>query len=258
MYYTYFGKTETVTYEYVAVAKKDIKKSVEGSGKVVSLSELSIQQLQNSGKVTAVYVKPGGLVKQGQILATMDSRQAAIQLAQAKASYDKVVNGSTKEEMAITNQSVVNAKQSYEITKQQQDTAVASAKRTLLNTSTAPVPLYDSRIQENTPTIFCSYLCTDEDEYKITFSTTDYFAVSSNKFNGQVRISSVPQALGDCGLYISVDMTKSYANGEWKVSLPSKVSASYATNLNNYNNALLAREQAIIKTPLTLRLPMPS
>jgi RND family efflux transporter MFP subunit len=70
--------------------------------------------------------------------------------------------------------------------------------------------------------------------------------VSSNKFNGQVRISSVPQALGDCGLYISVDMTKSYANGEWKVSLPSKVSASYATNLNNYNNALLAREQAII------------
>jgi multidrug efflux pump subunit AcrA (membrane-fusion protein) len=137
VYYTYFGKTETVTYEYVAVAKKDIKKSVEGSGKVVSLSELSIQQLQNSGKVTAVYVKPGDFVKQGQILATMDNRQAAIQLAQAKASYDKVVNGSTKEEMAITNQSVVNAKQSYEITKQQQDTAVASAKRTLLNTSTA-------------------------------------------------------------------------------------------------------------------------
>ncbi len=252
VYYSYFGKTTTATYEYVAVAKKDIKRTVEGSGKVVSVSELSIQQLQNSGKVTAVYVKPGDFVKKDQIIATMDNRQAAIQLAQSRASYDKIVNGSTKEEMAITEQSVKNAKQSYEITRQQQDTAVASAKRTLLNTSTTPIPLYDSRIQPNVPTISGSYLCTDEEEYKISFSTNDYFSVSSNKFNGQVRISSVPQALGDCGLYISVDMTKDYSNGEWKVTLPNKISTSYSSNLNAYNNALLAREQALINAQTSI------
>lgn len=245
-YYSYFYKSTPTTYEYAIAAKKDIKKTVEGSGKVVSVSELTIQQLQNAGKVTAVYVKPGDFVKQGQIIATLDNRQALIQLQQAKASYDKVVNGATKEDLAITNQSVTNAKQSYDITKQQQDTAVANAKRTLLNTSVSAVAVYDSRIQPNTPTVSGSYTCTDDEEYIIRSVMSSYVSVSSKQFNDQVIISSVPQALGNCGLFLSFDPTKDYSNGEWKITLPNKISSSYSANLASYNNALIARDQAML------------
>jgi HlyD family secretion protein len=246
VYYKYFYNSKEVSYEYAKVIRKDIKKTVEGSGKVVSLSELQIQQLQNTGKVTGVYVKPGDYVKSGQIIATLDNRQAAIQLAQAKATYDKIVNGGTKEELDISKQSVSNAKLSYEIIKQQQDSAVLTAKRNLLNTSILAMPLYDSRIQANSPTVTGSYICSEEDEYLIRFSQADYVTVTSKHFVGLVRISSVPQALGDCGLYLTFDSTKDYSNGEWRISLPSKMSSSYGVYLNAYLNAISAREQALL------------
>ncbi len=248
-YYSYFGKTTATTYEYATASVKTIKKTVEGSGKVVSVSELTIQQLQNAGKVTAVYVKPGDYVKKDQIIATLDNRQASIQLQQAQASYDKIVNGSTREEMAITNQAVTNAKQSYEITKQQQDTAVANAKRTLLNTSIAAVPVVDGRIQSNIPTVSGSYTCTDETEYSIDSYLSGYVNVSGV---GQVIMSSVPQPLGNCGLYISFDQSKDYSNGAWKISIPNKISLNYANNLSAYNNALQAREQALANSQTSI------
>ncbi len=241
--YAYLGPTTETTYEYATAVKKDIKKTVEGSGKVVSVSELDIQQL-SGGKVTSVLVKPGDYVKKDQVIATLDNRQAAIQLAQAKASYDKVINGgNTQEDLAIAKQSVINAKQSYDIVVQQQDTTVANAKRTLLNTSIAAVPVYDSRVQENIPTITGSYTCNEEVEYDIKYASNDI--VSVNTGNGQIRLTSVPQPLGDCGLFISFDVSESYANGQWKVILPNKQASSYSSNLNAYNNAIQAKEIAL-------------
>lgn len=243
IYYAFLRAETPATFEYATVTKKDIKKTVEGSGKVVSVSELDIQQLQSGGKVTAVYVKPGDFVKKGQVIATLDNRQASIQLQQARASYDKVVNGSTKEEMDITNQAVLNAKQSFEITKQQQDIAVANSKRSLYNSGLEFIPVYDSRIQPNTPTLSGSYACDSEVEYTLTFSSTDIMTLSDGSM---IRISSVPQALGNCGLYVSFDMSKDYSNGSWKLSVPNKISSSYATNLASYNNAIAARDQAMV------------
>lgn len=244
VYYKYLRPATPTTYEYVTVLRKDIKKTVEGSGKVVSVSELDIQQL-SGGKVTSVLVKPGDYVKEGQIIARLDSRQAAITLAQAKASYDKIINGSTKEELDITNQSVINAKQSYEITKQQQDTAVANAKKTLLNSGLAVTSLYDGKVYSDLPTLSGSFTCTQEVEYKISLYSSSYAIVSGGDASGQMLITSVPQALGSCGLYLSFDSSKSWGIGEWKVSIPNKLSSNYSTNLNAYNNALLAREQAL-------------
>lgn len=249
--YSQFLDTGNVsTFDYALVEKKDIKKSVEGSGKVVSVSELDIQQL-SGGKVTGVYVRPGDFVRRGQIIARLDNRQASIQVAQAKASYDKILNGSTKEELDITKQGVTNAKDSYQITKQQQETAIANAKRTLLNTSIAAIPVYDSRVQVNVPIISGSYTCDQDNEYTIKFSMSDFVSVNATNdtiINGQSRITSVPQPLGNCGLFITFDMTKDYSNGEWKVTLPNKISSSYSTNFATYNNAIQARDQALLNS----------
>jgi HlyD family secretion protein len=251
IYYKYLLPATPTTYEYATVARKDIKKSVEGSGKVVSVSELDIQQL-SGGKVTAVLVKPGDYVKEGQIIARLDSRQAAISLAQAKASYDKIINGSTKEELDITNQSVINAKQSYNITKQQQDTSVANAKKTLLNSGLAVTSLYDDKLYSDAPTLSGSYTCTEEVEYKISVNSSTYANVTGGDASGQILITSVPQALGSCGLYLSFDSSKSWGIGEWKVSIPNKLSSTYSSNLNAYNNALVSREQALLNASTSI------
>jgi multidrug efflux pump subunit AcrA (membrane-fusion protein) len=245
--YLYYRSASTVTttsYEYVSAAKKDLKKTVEGSGKVVSVSELQIQQLQGGGKITAVYVKPGDYVKAGQVIATTDNRQQAISLAQSKANYQKVVNGSTQQDLDISNQSLINAQESYNQTLESQNLAVSNAKKNLLNTSIAAIPQIDSVIQPNTPTVTGSYTCTDEKVYDIKFQMPGYVSVDNGV--GQVRISNVPQPLGDCGLYLTFDMTKDYSNGEWKIFLPNKVSTSYNSNLNAYNSAIEARDQAML------------
>lgn len=253
VYYKYFYTTTVTSYEYATVTKKDLQKTVEGSGTVVSLSELTIQQLQNGGKVTAVYVKPGDYVKSGQIVATLDNRQAAIQLAQARASYDKIINGATKESLDISKQSVENAKTSYELTKQTQDLAVASAKRNLLNSSVTPIASLDTRFIPNTPTVSGSYLCDYENEYKIQMITSDLANVTdTNGGSYMVNFSSVPQALGTCGLYLSFDVSKSYSGGEWKITLPNKTATNYAANLHAYNSALQSRDQALINASTSI------
>jgi len=250
MFFKSFGSNTQTTYEYATVTTKDIKKTVEGSGKVVSVSELQIQQLQGGGKITAVYVKPGDYVKAGQVIATTDNRQQSISLQQAKASYDKVVNGSTKESLDISNQSVINAEASYKQTEESQNLSVLNAKKNLLNSSIAAVPQVDAVIQPNAPSVTGSYTCNEERTYEIKFMMPGYVSVDNNI--GQVRITNVPQPLGDCGLYLSFDMSKDYSNGEWKIFLPNKVSTSYNSNLNAYNSALESREQALLSASTSI------
>lgn len=253
IYYKYFYTTTPTSFEYATVERKNLQKTVEGSGTVVSLSELTIQQLQNGGKITAVNVKPGDYVKAGQVVATLDNRQAAIQLDQARASYDKVVNGATKESLDISKQSVENAKISYNLTKQTQDLAVASAKRNLLNSSVTPIASMDTRFTPNNPTVSGSYLCDYENEYKIQMISDNLANVTdTNGGSYMINYSSVPQAIGACGLYLSFDVSKSYSGGEWKITLPNKSAITYASNLHAYNSAVQAREQALINASTSI------
>ncbi len=247
VYYKYYYNQAVTTYEYVKVNRQDLQKTVEGSGSVVSQSELSIQQLQSGGKVTSVNVKPGDYVKQGQIIARLDSRAQAIQVSQARANYDKVVNGSTDIEMQILRQNLANAQNSYDLAVKTQDLNILNAKRTLLNSGVAALPQYDSRIIAASPTVTGSYVCNDEIEYRVVMQSNDIASVSDSKGNSfSVNLSSVPQVLGSCGLYLSFDFTKNYNNGDWKITLPNKTSTSYSSNLNLYNNALQAKDSALL------------
>ena len=253
VYYKYYYNTGVTTYEYAKVEKKDIKKTVEGSGSVVSQSELAIQQLQNGGKVTNVYVKPGDFVKQGQIIARLDSRQATIQVQQAQANYQKLINGATNEATDITKQNLINAQNSYDVIKKQQDLNVANAKRTLLNSSVTTIAQMDTRFIANNPTVSGSYLCDNENEYRIQMVTSELANVTDSNGNFYpINFSSVQQALGSCGLYLSFDVSKSYTNGDWKIYLPNKTASIYSTNLNSYNSTLQARDQALLNASTSI------
>lgn len=247
VYYKYFKTSSVTTYEYIKAVKKDLRKTVEGSGSVVSQSELAIQQLQSGGKVVSVNVRPGDYVKQGQIIARLDSRQAAIQVQQARASYEKLINGATNEAINITRQSLINAQNSFELIKKQQDLNVSNAKKNLLNSSVTAIAQKDTRFIPSDPTVSGSYICDAENEYKITMQNNDLAYVTDLNGNTfSINNSSVPQALGNCGLYLSFDVSENYIGGEWKITLPNKTASNYSTNLNSYNSALQARDQALL------------
>ncbi len=245
VYYKYFRASAIVSYEYSKVVKKDLKKTVEGSGNVSSVSELDIQQLQNGGKITSVRVRPGDYVRKGQIIATLDSRSALIQVQQAKASYDKLINGNTDPQLAILRQNLKNAQDSLLTIKAQQDLNVTNAKRNLYNSGLTAIPQIDSKIQPNNPVVSGSYICDSEAEYKIAVYQSGYAQVSGSA-NTQVNISSVPQKIDACGLYLTFDSTKDYSNGSWAISVPNKLSSTYISNLNNFNSSLTVRDTAIL------------
>ncbi len=79
-------------YTTAVVAKSSVVSSLTGSGQVSTLNKVEIKPL-TSGIVKDVRVKSGQIVKAGQVLVTLDQRSAATQYTQAKANYDKVVNG---------------------------------------------------------------------------------------------------------------------------------------------------------------------
>ncbi|MEI6043199.1 MAG: HlyD family efflux transporter periplasmic adaptor subunit [Chloroflexota bacterium] len=95
--------TATSTYLTTQVRRGDIEALVTVSGRLMALNEADLS-FQVSGVISTVVVKEGDLVKQGQPLARLDSRDAELNYAatqaslkQAKAKLESVKNGSAKE-----------------------------------------------------------------------------------------------------------------------------------------------------------------
>ncbi len=118
-YYTYAYLQPEVPSKYVlALAKNDtVISSVTGAGQVLAENLLEVKP-NSSGTLVNVYVSNGNSVREGQVLARLDQRSAAVSLSQAQsslqsaqASYDKVINGSTPVDIQVTQISVDNAKQ---------------------------------------------------------------------------------------------------------------------------------------------------
>lgn len=93
--YWYYNKSANnlpLRYAVASVSKSTVVSSLSGSGQVSTLNKVDIKPL-TSGIVKEVKVKSGQLVKAGQVLVILDQRSATTQYIQAKANYDKVVNG---------------------------------------------------------------------------------------------------------------------------------------------------------------------
>ena len=109
------GKNTAGNIQTAVVTKQDIQQTVLSTGQVVSSTDLNLG-FQASGVVTQVYVQEGGKVKAGQTLAILNqsSAEAALttaegSLAQAQANYEKVVQGSTNTQIAVSQQAVYTA-----------------------------------------------------------------------------------------------------------------------------------------------------
>jgi len=257
-YRIYASKNTASGIQTAVVAKQDIQLTVLSTGQVVSSTDLNLG-FQAGGVVTQVLVKEGDKVKAGQTLATLNQASAAAALttaegglAQAQANYEKVVQGSTNTQIAVTQQAVNtaqvalnNATTSLATTQAQQATAVKNAYNTLLNTSITAVGA-SGNTDIVTPIITGTYTGSNVGVYNISLYSTGsglQFQVSGlETASGNVR--NLPTQMGTFGLYIQFNTTPA-AGDTWTVSIPNTYAAAYVVNYNAYQTALQAQASAV-------------
>lgn len=207
------GGKDTVG-ETVMVAPHDVVDSVVLSGRTQSASAVDLG-FADSGRVNRVYVTAGDQVRQGQLLASLDTSDL----------YASDVEKITRE----------------------QDALVANAYRNLVSSGLQAIPDVDNN-DVITPVISGLYQGL-EGEYRIRIYSSGGSTGKSFEIYGleqgiteSINLdTTIP--LGTRGLYIQFEETPT--NGEWIVSIPNKRSSSYATYFNAYEYAKTTRDRVI-------------
>ncbi len=256
--------------------QQDLKKTVLATGQVTSQTDLGLN-FRGSGIVQKITTKVGAQAKQGDILATLDQKDQAASLTQARgslasaqANYNKVISGasgpdidvsravvasaqvaldnakaSTNSVVASAQVALDNAKKSFTDTQRQQASLVKNSYSVLLNSGLSAVP-GNSNLSTTVVTISGNYTG-GEGSYKITAfndgSEPRFVASGLESSNGLMR--TAPVSLGAKGLYVQFSNTTAYSGDFWIVDIPNTKSASYTSNLSAYNSAVQNQSSAI-------------
>lgn len=116
-YFVLGGKNKNGLIQTAIANRQDLKETVLATGQVVSNTSLELG-FQASGIVRRVLVKEGDKVRQGQLLASLDTASAYAALtsangalAQARANYDKLMAGATQQSVKVSQDTVNAARQ---------------------------------------------------------------------------------------------------------------------------------------------------
>ncbi|MDE2311909.1 MAG: efflux RND transporter periplasmic adaptor subunit [Patescibacteria group bacterium] len=247
------GKNNAANIQTDTVKRQDIKQTVLATGQVVSQTDLDLS-FKTSGIVQRVYVKEGDKVKAGQVLAALSQSdqlasltQAQGALAQAQASYEKVLAGASSQDIAVAQAAVDAAKINLANVQSQQQVLVDNAYSALLNSTFAAVAKTNN-ISTLTPTISGSYSNSDQGNYVITLYSTGvgwHFTLSGLETGDGVVSTIAPVPLGTRGLYIQFPTGNLYVGDTWTISIPNAKASNYLTNYNAYQAALQTQKTAV-------------
>ncbi|MFA5080557.1 MAG: efflux RND transporter periplasmic adaptor subunit [Candidatus Paceibacterota bacterium] len=101
------------SYETTKVENGKIEQTVDATGKIESADKISLN-FQMSGNISRKNVKEGDKVFAGQLLASLSSLELDATVAQAQASLNQKLAGSTVEQIDIVQKQVDSAKVAYE------------------------------------------------------------------------------------------------------------------------------------------------
>ncbi|MFM2331103.1 MAG: hypothetical protein RLZZ26_610 [Candidatus Parcubacteria bacterium] len=205
---------------------------------------ISLSFLQ-TGRLATVSVKPGSVVKQGDVLAALDAANALGILNQAKGAL----------ELAKAQYASLNVQ--YASAKTQQDVLVANAYRTLLSSGLAVIA--EDRDNNSTRTVDSSqiphvsgtYSCTTTGTYEIypyaSGSSSGYAFEYKGLESGTGAVAFyTPQSFGTCGLSIVFPVGYQFDPSiKWVLSIPNTLGADYAANKNAYDLAVATRDQVL-------------
>jgi HlyD family secretion protein len=248
----------TVAY---TVATQDVKQTVIATGTVTSQSNLNLG-FKGTGTISQVNVAVGDKVHQGQVLMELDESSASTAIQQAKAgvvsaqaNYDKVVNGSSADQIAVQQAAVAaaqvavqNAQTAYTNTVSQQQTAVQNAQTAEYNAGLTATPSA-SNSSTASLTVNGTYTGTQQGAYNVSIvatgsgNTYSYNGLESG--SGTVQ-TGIPLPLGKLGLFLTFSSTGIVHSGDmWTIQVPNTQSPSYLTASNNYQAALQTQQQQV-------------
>ncbi len=224
-----------------SVKRQTLSRTVSASGTVVSTTDLSLG-FEQSKMVTAVRVMVGTKVRRGDILATLSNgtERAAVSSARgsllaARARYDKVLDGSSNEEVKLAQVQLENARRKY------------------LSEGLVAKP-DDARDISFTPIVSGTYTG-PEGEYRLELDT---LAQNTLTFNGIERgttraTDSGLIKLGTKGLYLQfpAGSKSSFESVSWTINIPNVESSSYISNRADVEE----KEAALELTRATARQP---
>lgn len=239
---------EQTVFEYISPEIKTFQTTVEGSGNVSTESSVNLVAL-TTGQISDIKIKPGDSVKKGQILATISNRAQLADLTKARAEYEKVVNGSSQEDITSEQTELDNAALNLEQVRKEQGILVANARRKWYSSDLIAKP-YDTDISCTIPTISGAYNGNQIGEYRVSIDGSQgiRFRVSGLEEISDQSVdndNSVP--LGTQGLKIFFpDGSYECNDGDsWYVTIPNTEGENYLANYNNYQLALSTQEKAV-------------
>ena len=122
--YQGFFKKERPTFNLAEVVSGEITQEVSETGQVKKGEEINLS-FKNAGRIEKIYVEVGEKVKEGDILAKLDTAPLKIQLQEAKAASDiaraklnKLSAGPTQEEIKIAQTAVKNSQVALDTARQ--------------------------------------------------------------------------------------------------------------------------------------------
>ena len=163
-YFSFFGKKDDVSYITQKVKVRDVSKVVNATGEVKALDLVTVGA-QVSGKIEKLYVKIGQTVKEGDLIAEIDSttQQNDVDIAKAKlSSYQAQLKAAQtslkisekqyermkelKKKNAASEEDLENAQNTYESNQSKVAEIEASLKETEITLSTAETNLGYTKI----------------------------------------------------------------------------------------------------------------
>jgi RND family efflux transporter MFP subunit len=234
------------TVTVISVTHGDLKQTILATGQVTSQTDLDLA-FSASGLVRTLLVSVGDKVYAGQMLALLDNASEYAALKSAQARYQKVVAGSSNQDVAVAQATLTSAKTSLDTTTKTQDTLVSNARREYFNDDLTPQ--LTSGISGTAPTVTGTYAGDVEGSYVIIPHSTGeegYFTYSGLEDGiGTISVTSA-KPLGTKGLYIKFAPDfKNYSSNIWTVMLPNTKSVGYLAAYNAYQSAQKNRDGAI-------------
>lgn len=233
-WFIFGNKSNTSNIQTALVKQQDIEKTVLATGQVVSSTDLNLSW-QSSGVVKRILVKEGDVVSAGQLLAEQDTSNLVAQLHNAEAG------------LILAEQHASASKSNLANVTAEQNILVSNAYRNLLNSTLTALTVGDHQ-GSDAPTVSGTYICDKEGTYNLkTYSSSGGISVNySGLESGALYLTDIQRPMGSCGLFLSLDTTKTLQPGvEFKIDIPNKNATNYNSNYNAYQLALQARDTAI-------------
>jgi len=229
----------------------NLKQTVLATGQVTSNTDLNLSFFA-SGIVRSVKVKVGDEVKEGQILATLDQgnelaslTSARGQVAAAQAKFQRILDGSSNEEVKLAQVALENAKHDYDRLKLQQEILVNNAYNVFLN-STLEVTSYPVSKDYTAPTVSGTYNLGKEGQIiiEVGLNTNSFQTHGLIKEEGNLS-RTTPQAIGNSGLFIQFPDNVTLNFTDWVIEIPNKKALNYLANYNAYQAALKTKDSVL-------------